>query len=105
MCLGEDFGGGGDPVDAVLAHPAAAHDHQFARARCVFCSDGRTVDRGRHDPHGGDEHQAFAHVARIETDLAEGGGDAAFVAAVAHPFDDAVQQAPGVQAGLQVGPS
>jgi hypothetical protein len=60
---------------------------------------GRAAHHGGHEAHGRDIDQAFAHVAGVKHHLAEGGGNAAFVAAVPYPFDDAVQQAPRDAAG------
>ncbi len=95
------FRGGGHAVNTIFANPAATHDHTFTGGR-PFLFGGFIVDASRHDADRGDKYQAFTQVAGIEYHLAEGGRDATLVAAVPHAFDDAVQQAPRMQVGLQV---
>ena len=88
-------------MDAVLAHPAAAHDHQIPRVDGLFF--GRfTVNGGRHDSQSSDIDQALAHVAGVKQNLPAGRGNAAFVTPVANPFNDTVQEPSRVQTGPQI---
>ena len=59
-------------------------------------------DQRRHKAEGRYEHEAFSHVPGMKQDLAEGGGYSAFVAPVAHPFDDPVEQTPGMQPRFEI---
>jgi hypothetical protein len=67
----------------------------------VFSWDG-FPHPGRHQPQGGHEDQAFARIAFVEQEQTVGRRNTAFVAAVPHPFDDAVQQAPRMKVGFKV---
>jgi len=99
--FGKGLRGGGYAVNAVFADAPSAHDHQIA-GQNRFLFGGLAEDCGRHDPQGGYEDQAFTHVALVEKHLAERCGDTAFVAAVAHPFDDAIQEPSRVQMRFQI---
>ncbi len=99
------FGKGGrrgrHAVNAVLAHPTAQHDGQVAGQNGLLIR-WFAVDRSRHDTQRRHENQAFSQVSRMKHHLSEGGGNTAFIAAVAHPFDHTVQQAPGVQPRFEI---
>ena len=87
-------------MNPVLAHPAAAGEDQVAGA-------GRLLGPGLARDLRGQQPQARPRTpgicpgsCRIKVEGAADGGDAALVAAVLDPFDDPVQQPPGVQPGF-----
>ncbi len=87
---GKALGRGCYPVDAVFAHAASAHDDQVAWRCCLFFARDAVDCRG-HETHGRHKDEAFAEIPLVKEDLPVRRRNTAFVAAVAHPFNDAVQ--------------
>ena len=83
-------------MDAVLADPAPGHDDQIPWFNRFFMA-GLAVHDSRHEPGRTAEDQRFAAEALVKDDGAVDGRNAAFVAAMLHPFNHPFEDSPRVQ--------
>ncbi len=87
---GETLRGRSHTVDTVFSHTAATHNDQVT-GRCRFLLSSLTFYHGGHNANGCNKDQTLSKVALVKPDLAVRRWNAAFVAAVPHPFNYTVK--------------
>ena len=96
-CTGrEALRGGCHTVDTVFSHPASAHHDQITWGGSFF-SEGSPLICDGIRPIAVTNTQTLPHISLVKPDLSIRRRDAAFVAPVAHPFDDSVQETFGMK--------